>query len=512
MEKIYEMLVGFQQDPIGFYKDVLSMRPEYIWDKMVEVAEGVRDHQMVCCRAGHFVSKTYGAGRLVPWFKTCYQPSTVVTTAPSDNLVRNQLWREVHAAYVGSKIKLGGKMTTLMWDVKPSPEVLKRLDPQQREMWEKNFAIGFSTSPDSAAEHATKMQGWHNQWVLIIIDEACGIAPQIWKTAVEALINDEQCKFLAIGNPTDPESEFAKACYSSDPEKNNGNKPYISDRGYYVITISAKDTPNYKQGRQVIPGLASRDWVERMERKYGKNGDGFRYRVLGLFPTFKEGTYYGRELAQAKKERRVGEYGYDANAPVYSFADTGDRWTASIDAQFIRGRIRIIDCYWDNEGQGLPAWVKRCHNKPYIYDGHFVGPELASGSPGRFQTGKATVDIAAGLKFELTPVENQGFNDGIESVRGIWNLLDINKTKCDTFIRAAAGYGKKKNQALSTDDDIVYHDNPAKTWHRHMMDALRHLAIAYRYHVIGNDIIGYPGAIPEWDARVDEGIGVENLL
>lgn len=512
MEQIYEKVVGYQQDPVGFYKDVLSMRPEYIWHKMAEVAEAVRDNQFVCVRAGHFVSKTYGAGRLSTWFKVCYQPSTVVTTAPSDNLVRNQLWREIHAAYVGAKVPLGGKMTTLMWDVKPSEDILKTLTPEQREMWEKNFAIGFSTSPDSATEHATKMQGWHNEWVLVIIDEACGIAPQIWKTAVEALINDEQCKFLAIGNPTDPESEFAKACYSSDPEKNEGNESYISDKGYYVITISAKDTPNYKQGKQIIPGLASREWVERIEEKYGKDGDGYRYRVLGLFPTYKEGTYFGKYLAQARKDKRVGAFGYDPDAPVYTFTDFGDRWTATIFAQFIRGRIRIIDDYFDNDGQGLPFWVKSCKNKPYIYDGHYCSPELQSGSPGRLQTGKATTDLAMGLKFELTPVDMLSFNGGIDLARDIWNLLDINEPKCGKFLWAAAGYGKKKNMALSTDDDVAYHQHPALTPHRHMMDAYRYLAIAYRYHVIGDDILGYQGAIPEWQGKVDQGVGVGDLL
>jgi hypothetical protein len=118
--------------------------------------------------------KTFSLGRvIVPWYKMCFQPSTVVTTAPSDNLVKNQLWREIHAAFSGAKVPLGGKMNTLEWNVKPSQEVLDNLPPEAREQWEKNFAIGFSTSPDSSAEHATKMQGWHNEHVLVVIDEAC---------------------------------------------------------------------------------------------------------------------------------------------------------------------------------------------------------------------------------------------------------------------------------------------------------------------------------------------------
>ena len=84
--------IAYQRDPVGFAVKVLGMRRDWIWPKMVEMAEAVRDHQKVAVRAGHFVSKTYSLGRIiVPWFKICFQPSTVVTTAPSDNQVKNQL-------------------------------------------------------------------------------------------------------------------------------------------------------------------------------------------------------------------------------------------------------------------------------------------------------------------------------------------------------------------------------------------------------------------------------------
>lgn len=510
-EVIYNRMLEYRAEPIGFITEILSVPPEYVWRKMVDIFNSIRDHQFTAVRAGHSVSKTYSFGRVVPWFKTCFQPSTVITTAPSDNQVRNQLWREIHAAYAGSKVPLGGKMTSLMWDVKPSREVLESLEPAARETWEKNFAIGFSTSPDSAAEHATKMAGWHNLWLLLLLDEACGIHPQIWRTAMEGLIIDEQCKVAAIGNPSDPECEFAKACYSSDSEKNEGNKTYTSDEGWNVITISGKDTPNYKQGRRVIPGLAGREYVKRIEKKYGPNGDGTRLRVLGLFPTHKEGTYYGAKLALARKEHRIGSFGWDDSAPVYTFIDTGDMNTAVIFAQFLRDRIRIIDDYWDNEGKGLPAMAKVLQAKPYVYRGHYCGPELQYGTAGRFQTGKTTLDLAAELGIHMESVPEHSFDDGIEAGRSVFGQLEIDKNKCITFIKAMAGYGKKKNQALSTDEETVYHDMVAKTWHRHMADAYRHLAMMYRYGEIGGEQLGWPGAAPTRKSYVEDR-GVTDLL
>ncbi len=510
-EIIYDRLMEYRKNPVGFCTEILSLKKQFVWRKMVEILNSVRDNQFTAVRASHSVSKTFTIGRVVTWFKTCFQPSTIITTAPSDNQVRNQLWREIHAAYAGSKVKLGGKMTTLQWDVKPSKEVIESLEPEFREAWEKNFAIGFSTSPDSATEHATKMAGWHNIWLLLVMDEACGILPQIWRTAMEGLIINSQHKVIAIGNPTDPECDFAKVCYSSDIEVNEGNKTFKSDEGWNVITISALDTPNYKQRKEVIPGLAGRDYVDRIVKKYGWGGDGTRIRVLGLFPTHKEGTYYGAKLATAKKEKRIGDFPYDDSAPVYTFNDTGDHWTATIFVQFLRGRVRIIDDYWDNEGLGIPNWAKVLQGKPYVYGGHWAGPELAYGVSGKFQTGKTTVDLAAELGIHLESVMKHTFDDGIEAGRSVFGLLEINKPKAITFYKAIAGYGKTKNMKLSTDEMTVYTEGVAKTWHRHFGDAYRHLAMMYRYGEIGGERLGYPGAIPTRKGYREDS-GVKDLL
>ncbi len=472
------------------------MREDWIWPKMVEVAEAVRDYQKVGVRAGHFVSKTFGLGRIiVPWHKCCFQPGTVITTAPSENQVKNQLWREIRASVAGSRLALGGEIHTVHWDCKPRKDFLKTLPPEDRPNWEKNLAIGFSTSADSKVEHATKMQGWHNEWVLVVIDEACGMLPQVWRTAVEGLINDETCKIVATGNPTDPESDFAGICYSSDLVKNEGKESYMSDAGWWIITVDARDTPNYKQNRRVIPGLASRQWVESIIKKYGEDGDGTRYRVKGLFPTFKEGTYFGAKLAQARKDGRVGAFPHDPTIPVYTFNDYGNMYSASIFVQFKQGSIRIIGDYFDNEGKGAPAWATMCDERQkerhYHYRGHWAGPDLYGSNKQSFATGTAVADTLNDLGYVVWGVAPHAFDDGIEASREIWDIVEINEGTCPTLLKAAAGYGKEKNQRLSTDQQTVYHDQVAKTWHRHLMDAWRHLAMQHRYGQIGDKVLGF---------------------
>jgi len=473
----------YQQDPKGFITTCLDVKPEHFWPKMEEIANSVRDNQFTAVPACHDVSKTYGAARIVNWFKSCYNPSTIITTAPSDNLVRNQLWREIHASYSGAKVKLGGKMTSLMWDCKPSKEILEILDPEQRALWEKNFALGFSTSPDTVTEYATKIQGFHNKWLLCVLDEAGGILRAIWKAILEGLIINERCKVLAIGNCTDPTSMFYKVCQP--------------DSGWNVIHISVQDTPNYKLSKEVIPNVAGRSYWNRMKKDYGEHSNTFKVRCKGEFPEFREGTFFGRELAIAKKETkeeqsRVGNYPYETTQPVYSALDIGDMYTAGLFVQFLRGRIRIIDCYWDNQGLGIGNYKKVMDCKEYIWGKeHYAGPDLVTSNAKSAQTGMVMRDTAAQLGLNLIPVFPHTVEEGHQAIRDIFPLIEINKPFCKVFLQATEGYRKKKNEALSTDDQPAYHDTPVpNAWENHMMAALRHLAMAYRYQSFGGRSLG----------------------
>jgi len=481
---IWKKILGYQNDPIGFMTNILDVKQEHVWSKMREVCESVMENQLTAVPAGHSVSKTYTAGRLVVWFKTCFQPSTVITTAPSDNQVRNQLWREVHVGYASSRIPLKGSLTTLMWDFKPSQEVLDRLDPKDRGDWEKNFAIGFSTSPDSATEHVTKMQGWHNKFMLVILDEAGGIIPQVWKTVLDSLIINKRCKVLAVGNPTDPYSDFAEVC-----------KP---GSGWNVIPISVRDTPNYIEDREVVPNLAGREFESGIIKRYGEFSNEHLCRCLGQFPLYSEGTFYGSRIAEMEKSGHIGDYPHDETAPVYTFGDYGTMNNAILFVQFIRDTIRIIDYYYDDEGAGVPNMCRMFDRKPYNYAykfAHWGGPDMdpQHGSNKKsLATGSTIISSFGKHGYLMHTCMKHGFSDGIEEGRSIFPQVRVDNRAVD-FIDALKRYKKKKNMQLSTNDKPAYFDDPVKSPARHPADAYRHLAWIYRNQlVIGHIRIGLP--------------------
>jgi hypothetical protein len=88
------------------------------------------------------------------------------------------------------------------------------------------------------------------------------------------LAANEYSRTLAIGNPDDPHSEFARVC-----------KP---DSGWNVIHIGTDDTPNFTGepvSRSLAEMLPSRAWKEDRKKAWGEDSAIYISKVLGLFPT-----------------------------------------------------------------------------------------------------------------------------------------------------------------------------------------------------------------------------------
>ncbi|GAF96268.1 unnamed protein product, partial [marine sediment metagenome] len=274
--------------------------------------------------------------------------------------VEELLWREIRQAHASAKLPLGGKVTRTKLDL-------------QDETGLRWYAIGFSTRPDTVTMEATAFQGYHNEHVMIIFDEAAGIMPQIYKAA-EHLMTAGFCRWLAIGNPTAPRGNFAEALQARN--------------GWHPINISVKDTPNFIEGQEIIPGVSGREYEGAIREKWGEDSNEYKIRILGQLPTYGEGTFFGRELAEAEANGQIDFYPPDPHAQVYTFWDIGHTNTAIWFAQFIRQQIRLIDFYYDDKGLGLPAYAKMLQDKPYKYGQHFAPHDIEGSNAKSIQTGK----------------------------------------------------------------------------------------------------------------------------
>lgn len=256
----------WRADPLLWIREVLGGPAP--WSRQEEILRAIATHDEVNVATGHSVGKDWLMARVALWWNQTYPDSIVLTTAPTQKQVETILWGEIRQAYRQSKVPLGGELLPI--------------DPMLRfsERW---YCKGI------VARDASSLQGFHAPHVLVIIDEAAGVEP--W--AEEALLGcavTSTSKIIRIGNPTcGPSHPFAKA---------------FNDQGSRTkcIRISSLETPNCVQGREVVPGLMTREGVARIARKYGVGSDQYRARVLGQFPAgSSESLITAEHIAQARE-------------------------------------------------------------------------------------------------------------------------------------------------------------------------------------------------------------------
>lgn len=230
---------NWRSNPLFCSKQFFNSR---LWAKQEEVLLAIRDYPRVAVKSGNTVGKSRTAAEIALTFLLSYYPSKVIITAPTFNQVEQILWKEISTLYNKSSIPIGGDL--LNTELKLNDE------------W---FALGIST------DDVNRMQGFHSPFLLVIIDEALGVAQEIW----EAIDGLHPYRILAIGNPLAPEGEFFK-CFSSPL--------------WHKLTISCLDCVKWQRENFVIPGLVTQQWVDERRDEWGEKSALFQSRVLGEFP------------------------------------------------------------------------------------------------------------------------------------------------------------------------------------------------------------------------------------
>lgn len=474
-KQVLELAKLGRDDPAEFQIRALDVKRKHMWPKMREVAESVRDHERTTVGAGHGVSKTYEAARAAVGFLISHCPSTVVTTAPTGTQVKDLLWREIRDCHANAKIPIGGKLTTTMLDM-------------QYETGRRWFATGFSTKPDTVTKEATAFQGYHNEALLIIFDEAAGILPEIWRAAEH--IGAPYKRFLAIGNPTAGVGEFAES---------------LSDKSYNYINIAVTDTPNFQQGKIVIPGLYGRQYEERIRTKYGEDSDEYRVRVKGLkSKRAVKGSYYGEKIDLLRKKDRIGNIIHNPHYPVYIVCDFG--YTSAFwFFQEIATNVYVID-YYEDSGVGLEdyarlfwGWegtkelirpgIEYANAKGYKYAKMIVPCDMDSNAT-RIITGQTALTEMRAYDFDAVALKKEiRVKEGIDRTNRFLDRCLFSKA-CEPGLGRLVGYHEKLNKGLSTDDNPVYIGVPDKDGNDHGADAMRYMSLAFEEGMIVSDLDG----------------------
>lgn len=227
-----------------------------------EICYSVVDNAETYVVSGNGVGKDFTTSLIVCWWM-CTGHGICITTAPTDRQVREILWGEIRSRYKAARVPLGGEMYPAepLWRASSSDQEDPRFPAAK---W---YARGYTATDENA------WQGRHSTRVLVIGDEGAGIPTFVWPAMMGCAVGAED-RLLWIGNPTcGPDHPFAKQASAPDRP---GRK--------LTIRVPSTETPNYRSGKEVIPGLMTREGVERIVRTYGKNSAITNARVNAVFP------------------------------------------------------------------------------------------------------------------------------------------------------------------------------------------------------------------------------------
>lgn len=244
-------LIEYRTNPVLFSREVLLFEPDN-WQ--VKVLQDLATSNKVSVRSGQGVGKTGLEAVSLLWFLSCFPYARVVATAPTRQQLNDVLWAEIS--------KWQSKSPLLNVILKWTKTRICVLGHEER--W---FAVArTATKPEN-------MQGFHEDNMLFIVDEASGVADLIME-AILGTLSGSNNKLLMCGNPTKTTGTFHDSFYA--------------DRSLYKChKVSSLDSQR-----------TDKDNINSLIRKFGKDSNVVRVRVFGDFPLQEDDVFIPLSLVE----------------------------------------------------------------------------------------------------------------------------------------------------------------------------------------------------------------------
>lgn len=228
-------------------------------------AMSVGDAVQIAVASGHGIGKTALVAWIVHWFISTRTNPQIVVTANTENQLSNKTWRELARWWKLSIHKEWFDWTATKFFLKSSPET-----------W---FAAAIPWSERNSEAFA----GTHEEHVLIIFDEASGIADIIWEVA-EGAMTTPGAIWIAFGNPTKNTGRF-RECFGKFRHR------WVTRQ---IDSRTAKMADKKKLN----------EWVD----DYGEDSDFVRVRVRGVFPRAGSNQFISSEDVEACRHYQAEGY------------------------------------------------------------------------------------------------------------------------------------------------------------------------------------------------------------
>jgi hypothetical protein len=254
--------------------------------------------------------------------------------------------------------------------------------------------------------------------------------------------------------------------------------PWHAHKGYSIDPSGVAVPKHYSDYFNALEGVicsrlgeGQRAWYckraatqgEDMKREFPSTPD-------EAFESSNEGLYYGRQIAEARRQGRIRKTYYDPNVPVHTAWDLGYNDSTAIWLfQQCGQEIHLLE-YYERSGEALTHYLQYLKIKQYNYGKHLVPHDAAVHE---YSTGLSRVEVARNHGFTFTIVPNIGINEGIDAARNMLPRCWFDEEKCMKGISSLDNYKKEWNDLHG-----CWSSHPLHNFASHGADAFRMIAVS----------------------------------
>ena len=277
--------------------------------------------------SGQGPGKDTWASIAILWFLCCFPYPKIPCTAPTGHQLKDVLWAEINKWIRKSRKGDDGLPMLEQWVQWQSDKVFWK-DLGGRE-W---FAVARTTNVKATAdEQAETLAGFHEDFLMIVVDEASGLPEPVFKPLEGTLSG--KCNFsILIFNPT----------------RNQGFalESHRRDRQHWICHHWDAEESE----------IVSKDHIEAMAKKYGRDSNAFRIRVKGLPPLEASDTLIQWEWAMDAIDRDLLPLDND---PLLFGIDVGGGGDPSVLLRYRGARVEGIETIETTDSEALTGWIMR---------------------------------------------------------------------------------------------------------------------------------------------------------
>lgn len=318
------------------------------------------------------------------------------------------------------------------------------------------------------SDNIDSLRGISPKW--IVFSEYAFQNPSAWEVMRPILAENG---WWALFNSTpNGKNHFYDMC-------NMAELAFKTDWSWFFQKLTVDDTKD-ENGNPIV----SKEYIEE-ERRNGMSEEMIQQEYYCSFDVGAIGSYYAREIEQARQDGRITKLPFNPDIPVDLYFDLGvnDNFTISFkqnDWQF----FNFVNYYEDN-GKTLDhyfyvidEWFQRKWAKMwYIYLPH----DSSQKSHAFLVSGTTIIDkFRAKYPNKVQYIPNKvSINDWIQEARKLFSRCRFDSETCVQLIRCLENYKKDY-------DDVkkVFRDQPRHDWASHWADNFRYFAISDKKEAI----------------------------